>query len=55
MNLDKIFNIASMIVVLAVVTTIVARPNSVRVIRAFMNGMANLIGRAMGEQLDRKS
>lgn len=53
MNLDKIFSIASMIVVVALVTTIVTRPNSARVFRAIGQAASQFLGTAMGEGLVR--
>lgn len=48
MNFDRLFNIASMIVVVALVTTIVTRRNSARVIRAMGAAFSNSIKAAMG-------
>lgn len=45
---DKIANIAAAIVTVAMVTTIVARPNSAKVIEASGNAFANGIRAALG-------
>jgi len=52
MNLDRILNIAGAIVTVALVTTIVARPNSVRVIREVGNAFTGAIGSALGRGVD---
>lgn len=49
MSLDKIFNIAGMIVVVALVTTIVAHPASARVIEAMGKSFANVLKAAQGK------
>jgi VIT1/CCC1 family predicted Fe2+/Mn2+ transporter len=51
LNLDKLFSIASMIVVVALVTTIVTRPNSARVFRSIGSAASEFLGTAMGEGL----
>ena len=40
---DKIFNVMGAIITVALVTTIVSRPNSVQVIRAMGDGFAGAI------------
>lgn len=45
---DRIFNVASAIVTVALVTTIVVSPNSAEVIKAMGNGFAGAIKAAMG-------
>lgn len=45
---DKAFNIAGMIVTVALVTTIVARPNSANVIRALGSAFSGSIRAATG-------
>ena len=52
MNADRIFNIAAAIVTVALVTTIVARPNSVRVIREVGNAFTGSISAALGRGVD---
>lgn len=46
--MDKIVDVAGMIVVLAIVTTIVAHPNSAKVIQAGGNAFTGAIKAAMG-------
>lgn len=48
MNIDKFVNLFAAIVTVALVTTIVARPNSANVIRAFGDTFTNSIKAAMG-------
>lgn len=48
MNGDKFFNVMGAIVTVALVTTIVARPNSASVIRAFGEAFSGGIKAAMG-------
>jgi uncharacterized membrane protein len=48
MNMDKVVNIFAMLVIVAGVTTVVARPNSANVIRAFGETFTNSIKAAMG-------
>lgn len=48
MNFDKFANILGAVVTVALVTTIVARPNSVQVIRAAGDAFSNSIKAAMG-------
>lgn len=48
MNLDRVFNIASMIVLVALVTTIVSRRNSANVIRAMGRTFSDAIRASMG-------
>lgn len=48
MNADKAFNILGAIVTVALVTTIVSRPNSATVIRAFGEAFSGSIKSAMG-------
>ncbi len=45
---DKAFNVVGSIVTVALVTTIVARPNSARVIRAMGDAFAGSIRAALG-------
>ena len=52
MNADRIFNIAAAIVTVALVTTIVARPNSVKVIREVGNAFTGSISAALGRGVD---
>jgi len=47
--MDKALNIAAAIVTVALVTTIVARPNSVKVITAIGATFAEAISRALGK------
>lgn len=48
MNLDRIFNILAAIVGVALVTTIVARPNAVKVIREIGTAFTGSISAALG-------
>lgn len=48
MSADSIFNVMGAIVTVALVTAIVSRPNSARVIRAFGNAFSNSITAALG-------
>lgn len=48
MNADKIFNIASAIVVVAAITTIVAHPKSAAVIKAIGDAFSGAIKTAIG-------
>lgn len=48
MNFDKFFNILSAIVTVALVTTIVSRPNSASVIRAMGSAFSNSLKAAQG-------
>lgn len=48
MNADKIANIASMIVVVALVTTIVSRKNSAEIIKATGRAFSGAISAAQG-------
>lgn len=48
MSFDRIFNLLGMIVVLAIITTIVTRPESRRVIAALGNTFTGSIRAAMG-------
>jgi hypothetical protein len=52
MNADRVFNIAAAIVTVALVTTIVARPNSVKVIREVGNAFTGSISAALGRGVD---
>jgi hypothetical protein len=45
---DRLFNVMGSIVTVALVTTIVSRPNSARVIRAMGDSFAGSIRAAMG-------
>jgi len=47
-NADKLFNIAGAIVTVALVTTIVSRPQSAAVIRAFGEAFSGSLKAAMG-------
>lgn len=49
MNGDKILNILGMIVTVALVTTVVARPNSVKVVRELATGFSSSISAALGK------
>lgn len=49
MNFDKLFNVASAIVTVALVTTIVSHANSARVIQAMGNAFATSIRAALGK------
>lgn len=46
--MDRVADIAGMIVVLAIVTTVVAHPNSAKVIQAGGNAFTGAIKAAMG-------
>lgn len=46
---DKLLNIAGMVVVVALVTTVVARPNSVKVIREIGTAFSGAISSALGK------
>lgn len=48
MNADKAFNVIGAIVTVALVTTIVSRPTSAQVIRAFGEAFSGSIRAAMG-------
>lgn len=48
MSADKIFNIAGAIVTVALITTIVAHPNSAGVIKAFGSAFSGSLKAAMG-------
>lgn len=48
MNLDKGFNILASIVAVALVTTVVSRPQSAAIIRAFGDAFSGSIRAAMG-------
>ena len=52
MNGDKVLNILAAIVTVALVTTIVARPNSVRVIGAVGQFFTGSISAALGKGVD---
>lgn len=52
MNGDKALNIVASIVTVALVTTIVARPNSVKVIREIATGIAGMISSALGKGIN---
>jgi hypothetical protein len=45
---DKVFNVLSSIVVVAAITAVVSRPNSVRVIRALGGAFSGSIRAALG-------
>ena len=49
MNADKLFNVASAIVGVAMVTTIVMHPNSAGVIKAIGDAFSNSIKFALGQ------
>lgn len=49
MNGDKLLNIAGAIVTVALVTTIVARPNSVKVVREVGTAFSGAIRAALGQ------
>lgn len=49
MTAEKILNVFGAIVVVAAITTVVARPNSVQVIRAATGGFADSISAALGK------
>lgn len=48
MNLDRVFNIAALIVVLAIIATLVASPNTVKIIGGFASMFSNSIKAAKG-------
>ena len=48
MNGDRLFNVLGAIVTVALVTTVVARPTSAGVIRAFGEAFSGSIAAAMG-------
>ena len=48
MNLDRIFNVAGSIIVLAIVATIVASPNSAKVVSSVGGAFSNAIRSAKG-------
>jgi hypothetical protein len=48
MNLDKVFGVATAIVGVAAITTIVMRPNSANVIRALGDSFSGSIRAALG-------
>lgn len=50
MNGDKLFNVLGAIVTVALVTTIVSRPQSARVIRAMGDAFAGSIRAALGRR-----
>lgn len=50
MNLDKLFSLGSAIVGVALVTTIVAHPNTARVVNAVGNAFSNSLSAAMGKR-----
>lgn len=50
MSGDRLFNVLGAIVTVALVTTIVSRPQSARVIRAMGDAFANSIGAALGRR-----
>lgn len=49
MNLDKLFNVASAIVAVAMVTTIVSHANSAKVINAMGDAFSKSIRAALGK------
>lgn len=49
MNLEKLFNLGSAIVAVAMVTTIVSRPTSAQVITAAGNAFSGSIRAALGK------
>lgn len=49
MNMDKLFSVASAIVTVALVTTIVAHPTSAQVIRAVGDAFSGSLRAAMGK------
>lgn len=49
MTAEKILNLFGAIVVVAAITTVVARPNSVEVIRAATSGFSSSISAALGK------
>jgi predicted small secreted protein len=48
MNLDKVFNIAALIVGLAIVATLVASPNTVKIVTGLGNTFSGSIRAAKG-------
>jgi hypothetical protein len=48
MNGDRVFSIIAGLVTVTLVTTIVARPNSVKVIRELANGFTGAISASLG-------
>jgi hypothetical protein len=48
MNADKALSIGSALVTVALVTTIVAHPNSAKIIKSFGNAFASSLRAAMG-------
>jgi len=48
MNLDKLFGVAAAIVTVALVTTVVMRPNSANVIRAMGDAFSGSLRAAIG-------
>jgi uncharacterized membrane protein len=48
MNLDRIFNILGLIVVLGIVTTLVAHKNTANVVSAFGSAFSGSLRAAMG-------
>lgn len=50
MNGDKLFNVMGAIVTVALVTTIVSRPNSARVIKAMGDAFSGSIRAALGNR-----
>lgn len=47
MQFSRLIDLLGLAFVLAIITTIVARPNSVAVIRGFLDGLAGLIRAGM--------
>lgn len=54
MSLDRVFNIAGMIVVLAIITTLVAHKNTSSVINAISNAFTSSLSVAMGSAAGKK-
>ena len=48
MNLDRIFNVLGMIVILAIITTLVAHQGTAGVVGAFGNAFSGSLRAAMG-------
>lgn len=48
MNLDKLSNIASLLIFLAIITTLVTHPETARIVSASSTGLARVIREAMG-------
>lgn len=48
MSLDRFFNIAALIVMLAIIATLVASPNTVKIIKGFGDAFTSSIRAAKG-------